>query len=132
MIMRKGQISMNTIVYVAIALLVLVLIVSVTTGSFGNLAGQFKDVTPDALESVKTKCTTMCNTAKTAVVASGTDAFGTSQYCSRTFNIDVDGDGSISDDENLPCWGDPIKVNCQATGTTATGTSITLNPLDDC
>jgi hypothetical protein len=123
---------MNTIVYVSIALLVLVLIVSVTTGSFGNLAGQFKDVTPDELETVRTKCTTMCNTARTAVVSTGTTAFGNSQYCSRTFNIDVNGDGILTDDENLPCWGDPIKVNCQASGTTATGVSITVNPLEDC
>ncbi len=130
MIMRKGQISMNTIVYVAIALLVLVLIVSVTTGSFGNLAKQFEDVTPDELETVRTSCTTACNTAKTAVASSGANAFGTSQYCSSTYNVDVNGDGLISDAENLPCWSPPISVNCQATGKTATGASLIINPTD--
>jgi len=123
---------MNTIVYVAIALLVLVLIVSVTTGSFGNLASQFDDVTPDELETVRTKCTTMCNTAKTAVVSTGTTAYANTQYCTSTFNIDVDGSGVIDADETISCWSDPINIGCQATADTATGEDIVLSPEIDC
>ena len=135
MIMRKGQISMNTIVYVAIALLVLVFIVSVTTGSFGNLASQFQDITPDELETVKTKCTTMCNTAQNSVVSSGSSAYPNTQYCTSTFNIDANGDGIIDDtlkETSVQCWMEPIYVGCQISFDTATGAADTLNPELDC
>lgn len=131
MIMRKGQISMNTIVYVAIALLVLVLIVSVTTGSFGNIASKLTKVTPDDLEIVKTRCTTMCDNAKISITSSGANAFANSQYCSRTFPIDTNGDGNIAESEVLPCYSTAINVQCQAVSTTADGTSFILNPTDE-
>jgi len=123
---------MNTIVYVAIALLVLVLIVSVTTGSFGNLASQFQDITPDELETVKTKCTTMCNTAQNSVVSTGSSAYPTTQYCTSTFNIDIDGSGVIDDAESVRCWDSPISIGCQVSFDTATGQASTLNPEIDC
>lgn len=132
MIMRKGQISMNTIVYVAIALLVLVLIVSVTTGSFGDLSSQFRDIAPDELESVKTKCTTMCNTAENAVVSTGSSSYPNTQYCTSQFDIDIDGDGIIAPGEKVVCWEDPIYVGCQVSSKDAYGKATTLNPEIDC
>jgi len=132
MIMRKGQISMNTIVYVAIALLVLVLIVSVTTGSFGDLSSQFRDIAPDELESVKTKCTTMCNTAKTSVVSTGSSSYPNTQYCTSQFDIDIDGNGIIEFGETVTCWQEPIYVGCQVSSKDAVGKATTLNPYPDC
>ena len=132
MIMRKGQISMNTIVYVAIALLVLVLIVSVTTGSFGDLSSQFREIAPDELESVKTKCTTMCNTAKNSVVSTGSSSYPNTQYCTSQFDIDIDGDGIITPGEKVVCWKPPINVGCQVSSKNAVGKATTLNPEIDC
>lgn len=112
---RKGQISMNMIVYVAIALFVLVLIVAFATGGIGK---GFKGLTttgPGALDTLKSKCTASCNQAKALVDSSGTDSWKTTTYCSEQYGFDSNGDGSVDDTEFLNCWESPISVKCSTT-----------------
>jgi len=113
---------MNTIVYVSIALLVLILIVAFTTGGLGNLFGQVGEAGPGELDSAKARCTSSCSTAKTAVSTSGHSSWTTSQYCTEEFSVDVDGDGDITDDEIINCWEFPISSDCSTTDSTALGT----------
>ena len=73
---KKAQISMNVIVYVAIALFVLVLIVAFATGGIGR---GFKGLTttgPGELDTLKSKCTASCSQAKATVASAGTGSWG--------------------------------------------------------
>lgn len=119
---KRAQISMNTIVYVSIALLVLILIVAFTTGGLGNLFGQVTETGPGELDSAKARCTSICSTAKTEVATSGHSGWTTSAYCTEEFSVDVDGDGDISSNEILNCWDSPISTDCSTTDSTALGT----------
>jgi len=118
---------MNTIVYVAIALLVLVLIVAFTTGGLGNVFGQITETGIDDIDTAKAQCSSICATAKTQVSSSGHTAWQTSQYCRKKFNIDTDGDGN---GELYNCWNDPIFVSCSTSVRTVKGTFI-LDTLDE-
>jgi len=113
---------MNTIVYVSIALLVLVLIVAFTTGGLGNLFGQITETGPTQIDSAKSRCTSICSTAKTEVSTSGHSAWTTSSYCTEEFSIDIDGSGDIAPNEILNCWDSPISSTCSTTSSTPIGT----------
>ena len=121
---------MNTIVYVSIALLVLILIVAFTTGGLGNLFEQVGETGPGELDSAKARCTTICNSLKTEVATSGHSGWTTSQYCTEEFSIDIDGSGDIDSDEIINCWDTPIAVSCSKSLAVSGGT-ITLDvPVD--
>ena len=122
---KRAQISMNTIVYVSIALLVLILIVAFTTGGLGNLFGQVGETGPGELDSAKARCTTLCNSLKTEVATSGHSGWPTSQYSTEEFNIDFDGSGTIEPDEIITCGDSGISTSCSTTVSAASGT-ITL------
>ncbi len=122
---KRAQISMNTIVYVSIALLVLILIVAFTTGGLGNLFGQVGETGPGELDSAKARCTTLCNSLKTEVATSGHSGWTTSQYCTEEFSIDIDGSGEIESEEIINCDDAPILTSCSTTISAAIGT-ITL------
>ena len=127
---KRAQISMNTIVYVSIALLVLILIVAFTTGGLGKLFGQVGEAGPGEIDSAKARCTSICSTAKTNVDSNGHATWTDSLYCTEKFNVDVDGSGDIDSDEVLNCWNDPISVSCSKTLAVSGGT-ITLDvPVD--
>lgn len=115
---KKGQISMDTVVYIAIAVLVLVLIVMYVTGMFGNLFGQQQQITDSDLESIKDGCNVDCNTAKIQVDSSGKDTWASSSYCTEIRAYDSNGDDVT---ENYYCWQSPILTSCTKTITTATG-----------
>ena len=119
---KRAQISMNTIVYVAIALLVLVLLVAFTTGGLGNLFGQVGETGPGEVDSAKARCTTICNSLKTEVATSGHSGWTTSQYCTEEFSIDIDGSGDIDANEIINCDDVPISTACSTTSSTALGT----------
>ena len=103
---------MNTIVYVAIALLVLVLIVAFTTGGLGKLFSGIAATGPEEIDSIKARCTSLCNTVKTSVTSSGASSWQTGQYCTKEFSVDLDGDNSIGAGEIINCWDSPIDVYC--------------------
>ena len=119
---KRAQISMNTIVYVSIALLVLVLIVAFTTGGLGNLFGQITETGPTEIDSAKARCATLCGSARTDVATNGHATWPTSQYCNEDFGIDVDGDGTIGSNEIRNCWEAPISSVCSTTSSTPLGT----------
>jgi hypothetical protein len=127
---KRAQISMNTIVYVSIALLVLILIVAFTTGGLGNLFGQVGETAPGELDSSKARCTSICSTAKINVDSNGHTTWKNSLYCTEKFNIDIDGSGDIDSDEIINCWDTPIAVSCSKSLAVSGGT-ITLDvPVD--
>jgi hypothetical protein len=117
---------MNTIVYVSIALLVLVLIVAFTTGGLGNLFGQITETGPTQLDSAKSRCASLCASARTAVSTNGHAEWPNSQYCKEDFGIDVDGDGTVGSNEIRNCWESPISSTCSTTSSTPSGT-LTLS-----
>jgi len=119
---KRAQISMNTIVYVSIALLVLILIVAFTTGGLGNLFEQITKTGPTEIDSAKSRCASICGSARTDVSTNGHATWTTSQYCNEDFGIDVDGDGSITSREIKNCWESPILSSCSTTVSTPIGT----------
>ena len=116
---KRAQISMNTIVYVAIALLVLVLLVAFTTGGLGKLFGQVSKTGLDDIDAAQSQCSSFCATTKTQISTQGTNAWQSSQYCRKDFSIDTTGTG---DEEILKCWQDPILINCKTSKSTPSGT----------
>lgn len=106
---KRAQISMNTIVYTAIALLVLVLLVAFTTGGLGNLYEQLTKTGLDDIDSAQSQCSSACSSSELRVSTQGTNAWQDSQYCRKKFSIDVMGMG---DKEILRCWQSPISVSC--------------------
>ena len=135
--MKKGQISMNMIVYIAIALLVLVLIVAFVTGGFGQMFGGLSRSAPQDLETIQAVCTNDCNKAKALVETGGTSAWASSRYCTITHGYDLNNDGDVTIDEYLNCWEPPISIDCTKTvrtydakGTETTKTCKVVN--DEC
>ena len=116
---------MNMIVFLAIALLILVLVVTFATGGISKLFGGLTTTGPSELETVKNNCQRLCDDAKLKVDAQGYDVWETTPYCTERMPLDVNGDGEISEDEYLACSEDPINVICTKTIRTPTGELIT-------
>ena len=127
---KKAQLSMNVIVYVAIALLVLVLIVAFTTGGLGNLFKGLSTTGPGELDTIKNKCLTSCEDAKTKVGLTGSNAWSISAYCSEKYGYDANKDGTTEADEFIHCWENPLGVDCSTT-VAAADEPITLDQ-DSC
>ena len=120
----KGQISTNTIVGLIIALSALIIIVGFTTGGLGNLFSSVAETSPDKIDSYKSNCNNLCNTAKASVSNSGIDSFSTSSYCSKKFILE----GYI---EELNCYDIPISVSCSGSYRSDSG-SLVYFEQDDC
>ena len=121
---RKAQISMNMIVYVAIALFVLVLVVAFATGGIGKGFRGITTAGPGELDTLKNRCQSACNQAKSTVDSSGTSAWGSSSYCTEQYTYDKNSDGTISEvnpDEIISCWESPISISCSKTVNTPEG-----------
>lgn len=99
----KGQISTNTIVGLIIALSALIIIVGFTTGGLGNLFSSVAETSPDKIDTYKSNCNNLCNSAKSTISSSGIDTFSSSSYCTKQFLID---------DVLTNCYADPILVGC--------------------
>lgn len=108
---KKAAISVEMIVYVAIAVFILVIIIGFATGAFQKL---FWGLEPKGeVGTAQDKCKLHCSEAKDAVLRDGTGKWTTTQYCSSTFAIDLDEDGEIdSETEVLHCWNAPISETC--------------------
>ena len=119
---KKAQgLPLSFIVIAAIAVLILVIVVAFVI--FG-LGGSFKGITLQStsdLESVKAACQANCNKLKTGTTTAVT--FATSQYCSKKYAVDVDGDGEINtnatsghdQETELHCYSNNINVPCTVT-----------------
>jgi len=101
---KKAAISVEMIVYVAIAVFVLVIVVGFATGAFQKLIPWF---TPDDVKEAQDKCELACSDAKADVSMSGVSKWEGSSYCAKTYPIDL-GD-SI---EYLNCWAEEIGETC--------------------
>ena len=106
---------MNMIVYIAIALLVLVLIVAFVTGGFGAMFSGLSKAAPQDLEAIQSVCTNDCNKAKVLVESQGITAWFSSRYCKITHGYDLDKSGDLDQTEYLNCWTSPIGISCSKT-----------------
>ncbi|MEM2873916.1 MAG: hypothetical protein QW063_00450 [Candidatus Nanoarchaeia archaeon] len=120
---RAQGLPLNVIVLAAIAALVLILIVAFTIGGLG---GFFKQITTasgiEELSTVQTACSSACSRAQ--VTATTLIQFKNSDYCKKTFTIDLNKNGKIDAGETgLKCWTasttvgdvtflDPIGIDC--------------------
>lgn len=124
--MKKADISVNTIVYAAIALLILVILVAFATGKLGQLFSFLNKQTGEEIGNIRDVCTTACSDAKLKVDTSGTGSWKISSYCTTLHNLDMNGDKKISSDERLHCYDDKIGVQCETTigNTVCNSTSV--------
>ncbi len=123
--MKKAQISMNMIVFLAIALLILVLVVTFATGGITRLFGGLVSTGTGDLDRIKADCLASCTDAQSKVSTLGTDAWTATGYCTATIPFDDDGDGTIDADDYFSCWQSPIDVPCSTTVQTPAGAAIT-------
>jgi len=131
MINKKAQgLPLNLIIIAIIAALVLVLIIAFTIGGFGFSFGKIfqtgQVVVGEDIDIARTACSGYCDSAKNSFTTTG---FKASQYCTKTFNIDKDGDGELNPDAGevgIACWEDNILVTCSAviSGQTCTATQV--------
>lgn len=127
---RKAQISMNTIVYVAIALFILVIIIGFATGALQNL---FTGITARTrqIDAAKEDCRIDCQTAQGAVKNYGIGEWEASSYCTDKHPVDVD-DNKDTPDEYLSCWEDPIVRSCSVqVRTTENKLMLCATPLQE-
>lgn len=133
---RKGDISVNTIVYVAIAVFVLIIIIGFATGTFQNLISGIWS--PSEVDNAKTECDRLCKDAEFKVDSSGIGEFKVSEYCTKKFSIDVNENKVIDPKtEVLGCGDAPISKICKfdkqvADGTLYSCTYTTKTKACDC
>ena len=121
---KKAQgLPLHLIVIAAIAALVLVLVIAFTIGGFGSFFGKIfqsgQTVVGDTTDVARTTCSGYCDTAKSSLT---TTSWKSSQYCTKTFNIDKDGSGDLVENEKdemldevgIHCWQDDILTKCSA------------------
>jgi len=133
--MKKAQgLPLNLIVLAVMAALILVLVIAFTIGGAGTFFSKiFKGGTTavgDETSVVQDACRADCTRAQQSV---STLAWKSTSYCRRTSNIDVNGNGNITDttdskEKGLKCWDSPISVTCSTT----IGTSTVQGNTADC
>ncbi len=125
----KGQgLPLSFIVIAAISALVLILVIAFTIGGLGgffkqiNIAGGTED-----LSTVQTACSASCS--KTQFVSSKVQ-FQSSDYCKKTYTIDLNKDGKITatnpQETKLQCYSTAINIEC----TVQLGTDVLTGVLN--
>lgn len=102
---RKAAISIEMIVYVAIAVFVLVIVIGFATGAFQKLIPAF---TRDDVKEAKDTCKIDCNDAKASLQTDGITAWKNSRYCTVTHAIKTDQGSQL-----YGCWQAPITQACE-------------------
>ena len=133
---KKAQgLPLNFIVLAAIAVLILVLVVAFVVGGGGGLLGQLFQSGPTAKETIVNNCRTDCNKLQ---VISSTTQYTMSSYCSKTYAIDLDGNGKIdnlnkagNDERSFKCWNSNIGVDCTISFRDMSGTTQTCSRTTD-
>jgi flagellar basal body-associated protein FliL len=114
---KKGaELSMNVIIIAILAILVLVIVAAVFTGSFSKLMNTLFNVGPDSLSTATQVCQSKCDEAQ---IFSTTEQKQNSQYCRQTWKVDSDADGKVDTDASgdavsYHCWESPISVACSS------------------
>ncbi len=91
----KGQgLPLSFIVIAAISVLVLIIIIAVTLGPGGGLLKQLIAPAPTELGTVQVACNSFCERARVTVQTQ--DQYKDSDYCTKTYAIDIDKDGKIN------------------------------------
>ena len=116
--MKKGVTGFSIILAAIIAIAILaILLLFLRSGLGGSLrtVGDVEEgvLTGTTTSAVKLACTRFCLEAK----ADPPNRIGwqISQFCTRKFAVDLDGDGKISADELIQCWQAPINATCSFT-----------------
>lgn len=125
--MDNGQgLPLSFIVIAAISALVLILVIAFTIGGLGGFFKQIVAPAPTDLSTVQTSCTSFCNTAQTT--AQTVDQFKNSDFCKKTFAIDLNKNGKIDTGESgLHCKDTAVTVTVGTESTTQTGPSATCS-----
>lgn len=125
---NKADISMNMIVYIAIALLILVLVVGFVTGGFGQMFSGLSKTAPQELDSIQSRCASDCSKAEITVEQRGTSAWESTSYCTTRYKYDLDQSGDIGQNEYFACWQSPVSVDCS---TSTRGYKQVQTPIPD-
>ena len=124
---NKGQgLPLSFIVIAAISALILILVIAFTIGGLG---GFFKQITVagggEELSTVQTACQAACNKAQ---IVTSLPQFQTSEYCRKTYSIDLNKDGKLTSENpketGLNCW-TQVSVANQVTGP-STGCTVQI------
>ena len=121
---NKGQgLPFNVVVLSGIAVLVLAIIVAFTVGSGGTgltkLSKSVSTVAPEEKQNQKLACDSLCSQARQSDLSKWKE----SGYCTHTFALDQNGDGTLADyteggvlvkEVNLRCWDAPVASSCRA------------------
>lgn len=108
MLNKKAQgISLTYIVVAAIAVVVLVLVVSMVYGGVSRGGTDIEIIREsyiNMLNQERSACQMACSNAKASQLYE-LGQWRASTYCSRSSDLDLDGDGLISDNEKgIKCW----------------------------
>jgi len=111
---KKGaELSMNVIIISILVIVVLVIILLVFTGQMGSFVGKLKTLFGSQgvdLNTAIIKCEGLCQSYQT----SGIKSYA-SDFCGdKTFNIDKDGDGKISETTEKGLMCKDLNVVCSA------------------
>lgn len=94
MVNSKGQgLPLSFIVIAAISALVLIIIIAFTISGGGSLLKQIITPAPTELGTVQVACNSFCERARVTVQTQ--DQYKDSDYCTKTFAIDVNKNGKI-------------------------------------
>ena len=128
---KKAAISVEMIVYVAIAVFILVIIIGFATGAFQKLFGGLEP--KGEVGTAQDKCEVLCSEAKDDVLRGDLSMWEGTDYCTETYVIDKDESGEIDADEILHCWNEPIEEGCTISKQIASGDVhvCTVDKFDD-
>jgi hypothetical protein len=111
---RAQGLPLNLIILGIIAALVLSIVVAFTVGGTGstfNKIGKTGAQIGGELESLQASCRTACDSSRLGLTA--TSQWGSSAYCVKKLNLDLNGNGLIDSGETgLGCWQSPISTSC--------------------
>lgn len=114
---KKGaELSMNIIIIAILAILVLVIVAGVFTGTFGKLMDILRGSSQDSLSTATSMCTNDCDVASSYETPQEKT---NSKYCRETWKLDADADGKTDTDatgetRKYHCWDSPISVVCSS------------------
>jgi hypothetical protein len=110
--MEKGQgLPLSFIVIAAISALVLIIIIAFTIGGGGSLLKQIITPAPEEKGTVQVACNSYCSQLTGATTE---NQFTSSSFCTKTFAVDLNGNGKINttDEAGLHCWGTKLLATC--------------------
>jgi hypothetical protein len=98
---KKGQgLPLSFIVIAAISALILVLVIAFTIGGLGGFFKQINIAGSDEISVVRSTCSSACTSAQQ--LSSTVDQFAQSDYCRKTFTVDLDKNGKITTSKETP------------------------------